>query len=201
MFVEKDAGLESIAADVAELKRLVAEYSRASGKKRKELVESVRKHVSVGYVNYSEFGSFVNACDSNEDEVVSDPELLERILDLYVRNRDVSYPDPRETEFSKRWIQAMLDKGSSRKKGKLGERKIGRTLERLGYVQAKTLSDFTNERFCFADFERDGEFSMKNVNAFFGTKFGEGTQNKMLDVLIRSGDDFYFMEAKHMNTA
>lgn len=42
---------------------------------------------------------------------------------------------------------------------------------------------------------------MKNVNAFFGTKFGESTQNKMLDVLIRSGDDFYFMEAKHMNTA
>ena len=114
MFVEKDNGLNKYVNKTKSIKhKLIAIKETINKNKSKsvvnQLLDELQKELG-NYANYSEFGAFVNACDSKIEEVYNDKILLKEITLLYLKKRDLNDIVPSE------WIQALIDKGSSRKK-------------------------------------------------------------------------------------
>ncbi len=50
-------------------------------------------------------------------------------------------------------------------------------------------------------FSKKSDFSNENIKEKLGVFIGEGTQNKVLDLLIKKGQDIFFLEAKHLSTS
>ncbi len=154
-----------------------------------DLQKDLNKHS-----NFSEFISFVNACDSRLEEVKNDMDLLKQTTLLYLQYRDLNDIVPSE------WVQALIDKSTSRKKGHSGERKLIDLLDKKGYRLVRNLKDFNAHQYCVAKFTNKGDFSNKNLKKVFNVKIGKSTQNKKLDLLIKNKNSLYFLEAKHLNT-
>jgi len=198
MFVEKDARLDSYKKKTVEIKELLTAIKRIRTKKRARSVEEqifgeLQRKLKK-YANYSEFGCFINACDSNINENINDLNLLKKITYLYLEKRDLCDITPSE------WIQALIDKGSSRKKGQAGENKLIKILVKNNFIKVKTIEDFNKNNKCVAKFSRSGDFSNKNIKANFKISIGKNTQGKKLDIIIKNKKDIYFLEAKHLNT-
>ena len=91
---------------------------------KKEDKKTIRKYflelsnVLNKFSNCSEFGCFINACDSVLNFAKKDINLLEKITNRYFDNRILNESIPEE------WIQAILDSNSARKKGKCGDIKL-----------------------------------------------------------------------------
>lgn len=196
MFVEKDVNLEKYAQTTKRVKNLLITIQQIKDKKSSaKLLEEifVELHKTMKkYANYSEFGSFVNACDSSSYEIEYDINLLEKITFLYLEKRDLNEVVPSE------WIQAMIDKGSSRKKGSVGEKKLASILIEKGYGSVRTIDEFNVRKKAFAKCSSNGDFSNKGLKRHFNEAIGRNTQGKKLDLVIRNGSDVYFLEAKHM---
>ncbi|TSC90581.1 MAG: hypothetical protein G01um10142_368 [Parcubacteria group bacterium Gr01-1014_2] len=114
MFIEKDLKIDSYTEKTKIIKIKLIAIKEVSSKKESEkvlgqLFKELQKELGE-YANYSEFGAFVNACDSKIEEVFDDITLLKKITKLYLDKRDLNEIVPSE------WIQALIDKGSSRKK-------------------------------------------------------------------------------------
>lgn len=154
-----------------------------------DLQKELNKHS-----NFSEFISFVNACDSRLEEVKNDMDLLKQTTFLYLQYRDLNDIVPSD------WVQALVDKSTSSKKGHSGENKLIDLLDKMGYKLARNLKDFNSNQRCVAKFTNKGDFSNKNLRKVFNVKIGKSTQNKKLDLLIKDKNDTYFLEAKHLNT-
>jgi|SRR3989344_3720016 len=101
-----------------------------------DLYKEIKEHA-----NYSEFGCFINACDSNINEVINDIDLLKEITRLYIKYRDITDIVPSE------WMQALLDKGASRRKGQAGEKKLIDLLVANGFIFTKNISEFKKINF------------------------------------------------------
>lgn len=198
MFVKKDPNLKNHRKKIIKIKELLTTVKNIRRKKSAESVENqLFQELQLNikeYSNYSEFGCFINACDSNIKENINDINLLKKITYLYLSKREISDVVPLE------WIQAIIDKGSSRKKGNAGESKLIKILEKKGFVKAKKINDFEKNNKCVAKFSRSGDFSNKNIKKFFNISIGRKTQGKKLDLIIKNRDDLYFLEAKHLNS-
>jgi len=197
MFVKKDSGIDYYKKKTIEIKELLTTIKRIRTKKSAgsveeqifvELQQKLKK-----YANYSEFGCFINACDSNINENINDLNLLKRITHLYLEKRDLCDITPSE------WLQAIIDKGSSRKKGHAGENKLITILEKRKFAKVKTLEEFDKNNKCVAKFAKSGDFSNKNIKKHFKISIGKKTQGKKLDIIIKRDKDIYFLEAKHLN--
>src|SRR3989344_924704 len=154
-----------------------------------DLQKELNKHS-----NFSEFLSFVNACDSRLEEVKNDIDLLKQTTFLYLQYRDLNDIVPSE------WVQALIDKSTSRKKGYSGENKLIDLLDKKGYKLEGSLKDFNGRQRCVSKFTNKGDFSNKNLRKIFNIKIGKSTQNKKLDLLIKNKNDVYLLEAKHLNS-
>lgn len=154
-----------------------------------DLQKELNKHS-----NFSEFISFVNACDTRLEEVKNDMDLLKQTTFLYLQYRDLNDIVPSE------WVQALVDKSTSRKKGQSGEKKLIDMLDNKGYKLVHNLRDFYGHPYCVAKFTNKGDFSNKNLRKVFNVKIGKSTQNKKLDLLIKNKNGTYFLEAKHLNS-
>src|SRR3989344_2896539 len=198
MFPERDANLNSYKKKTIEIKELLIAIKKIRGKKNSQKIEewlfSELQQKLKKYANYSEFGCFINACDSNVNENINDPGLLKKITYLYLEKRNICDITPIE------WIQAIIDKGSSRKKGHAGENKLIKILEENKFPLVKKMEDFSRNKKCVAKFSGSGDFSNKNIKKIFCISIGQKTQGKKLDLLIKKGEDIYFLEAKHLNT-
>jgi len=197
MFVEKDTNLEKYAQTTKKVKNLLITIQQIKDKKSSDkLLEEmfVELHkIMKKYANYSEFGCFVNACDSSSYEIEYDVNLLKKITFLYLDKRDLNEVVPSE------WIQAVIDKGSSRRKGAAGEKKLMSILKEKNYTSAKTMVEFNKHKKTFAKCAgKKGDFSNAGLKKHFSEVIGKTTQNKKLDLIIKKGDDVYFLEAKHM---
>ena len=135
MFVEKNKDLTKYVEDVKEIKLLLIAIKVMTQKEYDEkilrklyidLQKFIRGHKRI---NCSEFGCFVNACDSRKEEIEEDLGLLIDITNLYLEKRDLNEIVPSE------WIQAILDKSSSRKKGHSGVGKLINILEDKKYIK------------------------------------------------------------------
>jgi len=198
MFVKKDNNLNYYEKRTKEIKELLTAIKKIKNKKNsnnvlKQLFSELQGKIKK-YANYSEFGCFINACDSNVNENINDLDLLKKITYLYLEKRDMCDITPSE------WIQAIIDKGSSRKKGHAGENKLITILEQKKFIKIKTIKDFNKNKKCVAKFTKSGDFSNKNIKNYFKISIGRKTQGKKLDLVIKKNKDIYFLEAKHLNT-
>jgi len=196
MFVEKHSSLDLYINKTKKIKNILITIKELTLKKYSQktieklyidLHQEIKK-----YANYSEFGCFINACDSNIDEVKRDVDLLKEITKLYIKYRDVTEIVPSE------WMQALLDKGSSRRKGQIGEGKLIDILTKGGFTFTKNIEEFKKNKLSVA--KSTGKFSNKGLKDNFGINIGEKKQDKKIDLIIKIKNNIYFLEAKHMNT-
>jgi len=198
MFIEKDVDLSFYIDTTQRVKELLTTIKNIESRNASknilndifmELQGVIRK-----YANYSEFGCFINACDSTMEENVNDLRLLKTITFLYLKKRKLTDITPSE------WLQALIDKGSSRKKGHAGENKLIAILESNRYIKAKDINDFNKSNKSFAKLSRRGKFSNNNIKRFYKVSIGKETQDKSLDIIIKNNNGIFFVEAKHLNT-
>ena len=199
MFTKSDPKLNTYKRKTKEIKELLIAIKKVKGKKNvqntlNQLFEELQNKLKRN-ANYSEFGCFINACDSYMKEVIDNLDFLKKVTDLYLNKRTLNDIVPSE------WIQAIIDKGSSRKKGHVGEDKLINILKDKKFVFVKKFLDFEKHRKCVTKFSKSGDFSNKNIKKNFKISFGRGTQGKTLDLVIKDNKDIYFLEAKHLNTS
>jgi len=198
MFVNEDKDLTDYANKTRVIKhKLIAIKETLNKNKSEKIIEQLLGELQKELgkrANYSEFGAFINACDSKIEEVYNDKILLKEVTFLYLDKRKLNDIVPSE------WIQALIDKEASRKKGHAGENKLVKILEGKGYVKVKTFKDFDKNKKCVAKFSKSGDVSNKNLKKKFNINIGKNTQGKTLDLVVKMNSDIYFIEAKHLNT-
>ena len=145
------------------------------------------------FSNCSEFSCFINACDNIIRHTKGEIELLKSITEKYFQNRILNEAVPKE------WVQALLDNNSSRKKGKCGENKLIKILERKNFIEVFNWEDFAKNEFCVLKFSK--KFNLKNVQEKLKIDIKTKTQNKTLDLIIKLKNKIFILEAKHLNTS
>src|SRR3989339_753168 len=197
IFDEKHPQLQEYIVNAKEVKNILITIKTLQEKKEsKEVVEKYFLELSKilnKFSNCSEFGCFINACDSFLDFAKTDLNLLGKIADKYFEKRILNESIPEE------WIQAILDSNSSRKKSKCGEEKLIYILKHNGFQEIKKWNDFFKKEKCVAKFSKN--FSVKNIRRKLNIKLSTKKQNKNLDLIIKSGDKIFMCEAKHLNTS
>ena len=133
----------------------------------------------------NEFNGFINACDSAISTIKQNPETFKPIVDLYLEHRDISEHTPRE------WIQAIIDKGSQRSLGAIGENKIIELAVDKGFIHATNEAHFFSEEFAVIKFT-------KNFRNRINRDLTFGSQNKDLDIILKAKNNYCFIEAKHI---
>ena len=136
----------------------------------------------------NEFNSFINSCDSAVSIIRENKEILKEIVLLYFENRTISEYTPRE------WVQAIIDKGSQRGLGNIGENKVIEIAKNLGFIYVKSIDDFFNLDYAVALYS-------KKIKKMICDDIDFGSQNKDLDVIFKVNNDYVFLEAKHIKEA
>lgn len=197
-FTDKDKNLDKYESNVKEIKKILITIKTLHEKKKDiKIINSLYLDLAKAlnkYSNASEFGCFINACDSVLEFARNDISLLKKICKKYFEKRDLNEAVPIE------WIQAILDTNSSRKKGKAGENKLAKILETFKYEKVYSLEKFKDNKKSFAFFSK-GIFDIKNIRKEFNVNIETKKQNKNLDLIIRNNDKIFFLEAKHLNTS
>ncbi|KKS22947.1 MAG: hypothetical protein UU81_C0045G0006 [Microgenomates group bacterium GW2011_GWC1_41_8] len=197
-FVDKDKNLAEHIEKIKRIKeKLITLKEILKRSNTEKLAEQIFEDLSIELINggsYSEFACFANACDTSINKVSRNKKLLRELTELYLQKREIIEIVPAE------WVQAIIDKGASRRKGKSGEDKLSKILLQNGFSGTKTIKDFIEANKTFADFTggESGDFSPVGVYKNFGVKFGKKTQGKKLDLIIKKDGQIYFLEAKHL---
>ena len=147
--------------------------------------------ISNDYGSRSELACFLNACDCTLKTINNDIDTFKKVVSLYLANRDLTDIVPRE------WIQALIDKGASRSKGQIGEKKLVRIAESEGFVHVETWEDLLGTDKAVARFKKN-VFDISSIKDKLGINLDFHTQNKMLDIILKSGKKYIFIEAKHL---
>jgi len=189
-YVEKTEKIKHILISIKEVKE-----EKEGQKVLSRLYKRLWDLIDDTYSIYSEFGCFINACDAGIKDVIVDFELLKKITDRYIKKRTLKDIVPAE------WVQALLDKGASRKKGPRGEKKLISILKNKGYVFVEKISDFEKNSKSVAKFKKEGEFSVVRLEKKFGEVTSKDVQGKILDLLIKNKNEYYFLEAKHIHVS
>ena len=133
----------------------------------------------------NEFNGFINACDSAISTLKRNPENFKQIVDLYLEHRDISDHTPRE------WIQAIIDKGSQRSLGDVGEKKVIEIAVSKCFVYCKSTQQLFSEKYSVMRYSKEIQNNLQE-------KINFGSQNKDLDIVIKANDKLLFLEAKHI---
>jgi hypothetical protein len=165
---------------------------------------------STEQIQYTEFVAFWKTLDISystfkdySDEEKKD--ILKSILELYCENRRKIYD---RLGYTNTAIQALYDAGASRKKGKLGIRKIETLLQNIlnisntEHLKVENLKDFEGKKICYllpdsnkSDKEIFDDF-IKRKNLDY--RFGREHQNKYPDIVIKICEHYFIIEAKHI---
>lgn len=177
------------------------------------LIESTKQ------IQYTEFVAFWKTLDisystfknySKEEK----KDILKSILELYCKNRRKIYDGLGYTNTT---VQALYDAGASRKKGKLGIKKIETLLENIlkekekenilnisntEYLKVENLKDFEDKKICYllpdsnkSDKEIFDDFIKRKHLDY---RFGRNHQNKYPDIVIKICEHYFIIEAKHI---
>lgn len=139
----------------------------------------------------SELSCFINACDSTLATIRDDFDTFKKIVKLYLEHRDIP------KQISSEMIQAVIDKGASRAKGKIGEKKLIEIATRHGFVECHNWNDFLRTPKAIAACSK-GTFNNARILEHLHVDLNFGAQNKLLDVLIKNENNLMFIEAKHL---
>ncbi|MBX0312734.1 MAG: hypothetical protein JHC31_13370 [Sulfurihydrogenibium sp.] len=176
------------------------------------LIESTKQ------IQYTEFVAFWKTLDisystfknySKEEK----KDILKSILELYCKNRRKIYDGLGYTNTT---VQALYDAGASRKKGRLGIKKIETLLENIlknilnsnpgylntEYLKVENLKDFEGKKICYllpdsnkSDKEIFDDFIKRKHLDY---RFGIDHQNKYPDIVIKICEHYFIIEAKHI---
>ncbi|MBI5530021.1 MAG: hypothetical protein HY918_00785 [Candidatus Doudnabacteria bacterium] len=197
MFIEKHKDLSLYAKKTQEIKNQLITLKELNKQKSKE-VKKVEKNIYHNLAilleknaQFSEFGCFINACDATVEVASKNLQALEKITKLYLEKRDLNDIVPGE------WIQALIDKTSSRKKGQAGEEKLIKILKSKGYLYTEKFETFIKNKKSVSKFK--GDFTLNGILKNFKVQIGKDSQNKKMDLCVKNGKDIYFLEAKHIS--
>lgn len=165
---------------------------------------------STEQIQYTEFVAFWKTLDisysafkdyGNEEK----KDILKSILELYCENRRKIYD---RLGYTNTTVQALYDAGASRKKGKLGIKKIETLLENIlnisntEYLKVENLKDFEGKKICYllpdsnkSDKEIFDDFIKRKHLDY---RFGREHQNKYPDIAIKICEHYFIIEAKHI---
>jgi len=165
---------------------------------------------SAEQIQYTEFVAFWKILDisystfkdySNEEK----KDILKSILELYCENRRKIYD---RLGYTNTTVQVLYDAGASRKKGKLGIKKIETLLENIlnisntEYLKVENLKDFEGKKICYllpdsnkSDKEIFDDFTKRKHLDY---RFGREHQNKYPDIVIKICEHYFIIEAKHI---
>jgi len=165
---------------------------------------------SAEQIQYTEFVAFWKILDisystfkdySNEEK----KDILKSILELYCENRRKIYD---RLGYTNTTVQALYDTGASRKKSKLGIKKIETLLENIlnisntEYLKVENLKDFEGKKICYllpdsnkSDKEIFDDFIKRKHLDY---RFGGEHQNKYPDIVIKICEHYFIIEAKHI---
>jgi hypothetical protein len=143
------------------------------------------KMITSVHGNKTEFGCFINACDSTVGTLKTNKEVFSEIIDLYFIHRKF------DNKVSEVWTQALIDKGSQRSIGSAGENKLIEIAKSKGFIYTKDESSFFANEFSVAKYS-------KRLKDLINSKLNFGSQNKKLDLIIKAKKRFFFLEAKHI---
>ena len=197
IFDKKNPALKQYISNIKEIKNVLITIKTLKDKKEQPAIIDKYfqelQRILGDFSNCSEFICFVNACDNTLKAAKENLDLLKEITERYFTNRILSEMVPEE------WVQAILDTNASRKKGKCGEIKLKSILNKLGFIEVKNWEDFFGQHNCVASFSK--VFNLKRVRQNLKAKIKTKKQNKKLDLIIKSGEKIFLLEAKHLNTS
>lgn len=141
--------------------------------------------ITDSYGSKNEFNCFINACDSTIGTIKNNPETLKQIVELFFtyRNGKIS-ADPVH-------IQSLIDKGSQRALGIVGQQKIVEIAQNFGF-------EYTNDPDIFLKNKNSVSYYKKELKEKIIPEIDFGSQNKDLDIIIKSNDKYFFIESKHI---
>ena len=141
--------------------------------------------ITDSYGSKNEFNCFINACDSTIGTIKNNPETLKQIVELFFtyRNGKIS-ADPVH-------IQSLIDKGSQRALGIVGQQKIVEIAQNFGF-------EYTNDPDIFLKNKNSVSYYKKELKEKIIPDIDFGSQNKDLDIIIKSNDKYFFIESKHI---
>jgi len=195
IFEKKDPDIKQYIKNTKQIKNyLITIRTLLDKKEKREVIDKYFKELAGDlnkFSNCSEFSGFINACDNTLNFAKHDFVLLKEIAKRYFKNRILNESVPEE------WIQAILDKNASAKKGACGENKLIRILENRGFKKVDRWDDFYKNEKCVARFSK--VFGLRAVRKNFKIKINTHKQNKRLDLVIKDGNKKFLLEAKHLN--
>jgi hypothetical protein len=155
-------------------------------------------------IQYTEFIAFWKTLDLSYSSFRQLPEqdrklMLHKILEEYCKKRIKLYD---ELGYSNIVVQALYDSGVSRKKGKAGIEKITNLiLQKLKNSQIfRTIDELRSQILGYFLPDKNkvlfDEF-MENYNIEY--RFSQTYQGKLPDVVLKVVDQFFIIEAKHIN--
>ena len=194
--INREPKIREYLKNIKEIKEtLIAIKKLKENKESEEIVERYYQKLFEcldDYSNCSELGCFMNACDTTRDLVKKDFKSFKTVTNLYIQKRTI---DDRVPE---NWVQAIIDSNASRKKGKLGEYKLIRILEKSGYKLVNNWEDFNANAKCVVSFS-DKIFDVQGIRDKLKINIKTKNQDKMLDLLIKNRAKIFILEAKHLN--
>lgn len=141
--------------------------------------------ITDSYGSKNEFNCFINACDSTIGTIKNNPETLKQIVELFFRYRNGEISaDPVH-------IQSLIDKGSQRALGIVGQQKIVEIAQNFGF-------EYTNDPNVFLKNKNSVAYYKKELKEKIIPEIDFGSQNKDLDIILKSGDKYFFIESKHI---
>lgn len=169
-----------------------------------KLIESTEQ------IQYTEFVAFWKTLDISYSSFkdYNDKEkrsILKDILELYCKNRRRIYD---KLGYTNTTVQALYDAGASRKKGKLGIKKIETLLGNIlkipntEHLKVENLGDLESKEICYL-LPDSNKLDKKIFKAFIEKKkleyeFGKAHQGKQLDMVLKICKHYFMIEAKHI---
>jgi len=193
MFLNWHKHIDKYIKTTKKLKELLATIKtlKSKGQDAKDYYKDLYELILEEFASKSELNCFINACDFSIGTLKKYPEVFESIVNLYLKHRDFTDITPKE------WIQAIIDKGASRGKSKIGEKKLIETAEPLGFIRVRNWTNFQKSKKAIASFSKN-VFDIAKIKENLGIDLEFENQNKMLDVIIKNKDKYIFIEAKHL---
>lgn len=197
IFDKQNVNLKQYVKNIKNIKDLLITIKTLQDRKEKPAVTEKYfkdlQEILNKFSNCSEFVCFVNACDNTLEAIKNDIGLLKKITEKYFQSRTLNEVVPEE------WVQAILDTNASRRKGKCGEIKLKNILVNSGFIELENWEEFFVENKCVVSFSKS--FNLKNVRKNLKIKIQTKKQNKTLDLIIKSGNRIFLLEAKHLNVS
>ncbi len=198
MFLERNKEIEEYVKSTRIIKSLLTKIKDLSKENKDDdhLYEELYKLSQNKFGQKTEFNCFINTCDTTIKTLREDDDLenFKNIVLLYLENRTIS------SSPHKGWIQAIIDKGASRSIGRKGETKIIQIAKKNGFKEVDSWDDFKKENRVIVKFTKN-RFDVNSIKSQLDIDLQFNSQNKMLDIIIKSGDKIIFIEAKHLKEA